>query len=111
ITLIQPASATSVLSIMTFAPSSFALRVKAATSSTPTYACQRGGDPGDWAVIIPPPVPSPTSIIVYTPAAGHRHVLQFPDEVAGERVADARRSSGEQVPVPIVGDADHELRV
>ena len=66
--LIHPKSPTSVLSNTTFAPSSLALPVELATSSTPTYASHCGGDPASAMLFsIPPPVPSPTPIMVYVP--------------------------------------------
>ena len=63
--LIHPNSPTSVLSITTLPPSSRAFRVELATSATPTYANQKGGAPASILLLnIPPPVPSPTLIIV-----------------------------------------------
>src|ERR1700730_12904188 len=60
----EPASITSVTSLQTVAPSDFALAVAVATSSTSTYGSQAVGTPGAGVFIMPPPVPSPTRIIV-----------------------------------------------
>src|SRR5438105_11225191 len=60
----EPAFGTSVTSRMTVAPRDLALAVAAAMSSTRTYASQSEGAPGTGCFIMPPPVPSPTPIIV-----------------------------------------------
>jgi hypothetical protein len=64
ITLNQPYSPTSMMSCPMMAPSSFAFSVIAWMSSTPTQASQWGGTWGFGLVNIPPPVPSPTLIMV-----------------------------------------------
>jgi hypothetical protein len=50
--------------LQTGAPSDFPLAVAATTSSTSTYGSQAVGTPGAGVFIMPPPVPSPTPIIV-----------------------------------------------
>src|SRR5262249_9134260 len=63
-TLNQPNSGISVTSFITLAPRDFAFLVEAWISSTSTYASQNEGAPGMGFFIMPPPVPSPTRIIV-----------------------------------------------
>ena len=61
--LIRPMSATGMESTMTLAPSCLAFWVEELTSATSTYGIHADGMPLS-AVIIPPPVPSPTPIMV-----------------------------------------------
>jgi len=61
----EPAPITSVASFITVAPRDLALPVAAFRSSTCTYAIHAEGAPGMGFFIMPPPVPSPTLIIVY----------------------------------------------
>src|SRR5436853_66546 len=62
--LSHPMSATGVTSFMTLAPSDLAFLVEASMSSTKTYESQNDGAPGMGFFIMPPPVPSPTPIMV-----------------------------------------------
>src|SRR4029077_12488225 len=64
IMLNQPAPGISVTSLITTAPSDLAFSVAAAISSTSTYASHADNAPGTGCCMIPPPVPSPTWIIV-----------------------------------------------
>src|SRR3954465_9871919 len=64
IMLSQPMSATGVTSFITLAPSDLAFLVEASMSSTKTYESQNDGAPGIGFFIMPPPVPSPTPIMV-----------------------------------------------
>src|SRR5450631_993281 len=64
ITLNHPTVGISVTSFITVAPSDLAFAVATLMSSTMTYANQAEGAPGTGCFIIPPPVPSPTLIMV-----------------------------------------------
>jgi len=70
--LSQPISITSVTSFMTSPPNDFAFFVAARISSTSTYTSHPAGPPG-ICFMIPPPVPFPTLIIVYSPVGRSLH--------------------------------------